>query len=222
MIFKKYNFSMFQDISLFELIKRGGIAMWPLFASSFIVVWIVIDKWIAVCFKTRRLNQEAEEFIFRIEEVVLKGGIMEAVTICDVTGGPLGRIFKAGLLKHDRNKEEFLDAMRIAGEDELKRFRKNVWVLGTIGSVAPFIGLFGTVLGIMRAFSSIALSGSAGMNVVARGIAEALIATAAGLVVGVIAVVFYNYFQVRTSELIHELRLYSLRLVDMIGDRRGW
>lgn len=212
----------FEDISLFELIKKGGLAMIPLFICSFIVIWIVIDKWLAVCFRTRRINQEAEEFIFRIEEIVLKGGIMEAITICDVTGGPLGRIFKAGLLKHDRNKEEFLDSIRTAEDYELKRFRKNVWVLGTIGSIAPFIGLFGTVVGIMRAFSSIALAGSSGMNVVAGGISEALVATAAGLVVGVIGVVFYNYFQVRTAELVHEFRLYSLRLVDMIGDRRGW
>ncbi|MEW6680444.1 MAG: MotA/TolQ/ExbB proton channel family protein [bacterium] len=212
----------FQDLSLFELIMKGGIAMWPLFLCSFILLWIAIEKWISVCFKTRRLNQEAEEFIFRIEEVVLKGGIMEAITICEVTGGPLGRIFKAGLLKHDRSKEEFLDTIRTAEDYELKSFRKNIWVLATIGSIAPFIGLFGTVIGIMRAFSSIATSGSSGMNVVAAGISEALVATAAGLVVGVISVIFYNYFQVRTAELIHELRLYSLRLVDMIGDRRGW
>ncbi len=213
---------MFQDISLFELIKKGGIAMIPLFLCSFILIWIAIDKWINVCFKTRRLNQEAEEFIFRIEEIVLKGGIMEAITICDVTGGSLGRIFKAGLLKHDRSKEEFLDSIRTAEDHELKRFRKNVWALATIGSIAPFIGLFGTVVGIMRAFSSIALSGSSGMNVVAAGISEALVATAGGLVVAVVGIVFYNYFQIKTSELIHELRLYSLRLIDMIGGRRGW
>lgn len=212
----------FHNISLFELIMKGGIAMVPLLICSFVLVWIVIDKWILVCFKTRRLNQEAEEFIFRIEEIVLKGGIMEAVTICDVTGGSLGRVFKAGLIKHDRSKEEFLDSMRLAEDYELKKFRKNVWILGTIGSIAPFIGLFGTVIGIMRAFSSIAISGSSGMNVVASGIAEALVATAAGLIVGVISVIFYNYFQTRTSDLIHELRLYSLRLVDMISDRRGW
>lgn len=212
----------FKNISLFELLMKGGIAMIPLLICSFILIWVVIDKWIVVCFKTRRLKQEAEQFIFRIEEIVLKGGIMEAITICDVTGGPLGRIFKAGLLKHDRSKEEFLESIRTAEDYELKRFRKRVWQLGTIGSVAPFIGLFGTVIGIMRAFSSIAITGSSGMNVVASGIAEALVATAAGLVVGVISVIFYNYFQVKTAELLNELRLYSLRLVDMIGGRRGW
>lgn len=212
----------FQDISLFELIMKGGIAMVPLLFCSFILIWIVIDKWILLCFKTRRLNQEAEEFIFRIEEIVLKGGIMEAVTICDVTGGPLGRVFKAGLLKHDRSKEEFLDSIRTAEDYELKRFRKQVWLIGTIGSIAPFIGLFGTVIGIMRAFSSIAIAGSSGMNVVASGIAEALVATAGGLIVGILGVFFYNYFQVRTAELFYELKLYSSRLVDMIGGRRGW
>ncbi|HAW50228.1 TPA: hypothetical protein DCX16_04700 [bacterium] len=212
----------FEGVSLWEFIKKGGIAMIPLGICSFVGVWIAIDKWRRLCFGTRRLAQDAEEFIFRIEDIVIKGGIMEAITICDITGGQLGRIFKAGLLKHDRSKEEFLDAIRRAQDSEFKKMRKNVWILGTIGSIAPFVGLFGTVIGIMRAFMGIAATGASGMNVVAGGIAEALIATAGGLIVGVMGVVSYNYFQIKASEIIHELHMYSQRLVDLMGDRKGW
>jgi biopolymer transport protein ExbB/TolQ len=84
--------------------------------------------------------------------------------------------------------------------------KKFLWVLGTIGSSAPFVGLFGTVAGIIRSFESIAVSGKSGFSVVASGLAEALIATAAGILVAVVAIVFYNYFQVRVANLCVEFR----------------
>ena len=84
--------------------------------------------------------------------------------------------------------------------------KKYLWLLGTIGSSAPFIGLFGTVVGIIKSFESIAASGKSGFAVVAGGLGEALIATAAGIIVAVVAVVFYNYFQQRFSDLNVEVK----------------
>ena len=84
--------------------------------------------------------------------------------------------------------------------------KKNMWVLGTIGSSAPFVGLFGTVWGIMGSFSAIGAAGKAGFAVVAASISEALIATAAGILVAVVAVMFYNYLLVKISEISMEFR----------------
>jgi biopolymer transport protein ExbB len=212
----------FEGLSIFDILKKGGVAMWPLLGCSVIMVMIILNRWTSLCFRFRRVYQDAEELTFRIEDIVMKGGIREAVTMCEVTDGPLARIFKAGLIKHDRSKEEFLEAIEVAKAQEAKLLKKHIWGLATIGSTAPFIGLFGTVIGIMRAFSSIAATGASGISVVAGGIAEALIATATGLVIAVIAVVAYNYFQQKTGEIMHALSVYSLRLIDLIGDRRGW
>jgi biopolymer transport protein ExbB len=99
--------------------------------------------------------------------------------------------------------------------------RRNVWLLGTIGSAAPFIGLFGTVVGIMRAFHSMALAGTGGFAVVASGISEALVATALGLAVAIIAVVLYNYFQVRLAELATTMRVGVTRFIDGVCAFRG-
>ena len=108
-----------------------------------------------------------------------------------------------------------------ARESEAQALRRNVWLLGTIGSAAPFIGLFGTVVGIMRAFHSMALAGTGGFAVVAAGISEALVATALGLAVAIVAVVLYNYFQVRLAELATTMRVGVTRFIDGVCAFRG-
>jgi biopolymer transport protein ExbB len=112
---------------------------------------------------------------------------------------------------------------RVASErnfEEVQGAGSNLWVLGTIGAAAPFIGLFGTVLGIIRAFHAIALAGTGGFAVVAAGISEALIATALGLAVGIIAVVFYNYFQSRVDRIDASLRIGSGRVLEAVSAGR--
>jgi len=114
---------------------------------------------------------------------------------------------------------------RVADErqfEEIEGCGAYLWILGTIGSSAPFIGLFGTVIGIMRAFHSMALVGTGGFGVVAGGISEALIATALGLAIGIIALVFYNYLQNRVERIDGALRIGCARVVEAVSAaRRG-
>jgi len=91
--------------------------------------------------------------------------------------------------------------------EENRILKRNIWVLGTIGASAPFIGLFGTVVGIIKSFHQMAVMGTGGFSVVAAGISEALVATALGLVVAIIAVIFYNYLQIKVGNLDAVLRV---------------
>jgi biopolymer transport protein ExbB/TolQ len=97
--------------------------------------------------------------------------------------------------------------------EETQHLRKHLWILGTVASSAPFIGLFGTVVGIIKAFESMAVSGTGGFAVVAAGISEALVATALGLAVAIIALVFYNYFQTRIGSLTALFRIQVARVL---------
>jgi biopolymer transport protein ExbB len=110
---------------------------------------------------------------------------------------------------------EALERRRVLVNQELKQ---GLWILGTIGSAAPFIGLFGTVVGILRSFHDMARTGSGGFAVVASGISEALIATAAGIVVALVAVMAYNALQVRCSALILTVKVQIEELAEMLGD----
>lgn len=114
--------------------------------------------------------------------------------------------------------QEALERKRIEVGQSLK---KNLWVLGTIGSAAPFVGLFGTVVGILQSFGAIAKTGQGGFTTVAGGISEALISTAGGIVVAVIAVLSFNWFQNRWSELVLLIKSHSQEMVELLQDSHG-
>ena len=101
--------------------------------------------------------------------------------------------------------------------EEGQRLKKNLWVLGTVASSAPFIGLLGTVVGIIKSFESMAVHGTGGFAVVAAGISEALVATALGLGVAIIAVIFYNYFQTRIAGLNGLFRIQVAKIIHSIN-----
>ncbi|MEJ2053839.1 MAG: MotA/TolQ/ExbB proton channel family protein, partial [Calditrichaceae bacterium] len=126
-------------------------------------------------------------------------------------------VVKSGLEETEKNinvAAEMMDAMAI---EQRTKLEKNLNILGTLGNIAPLIGLFGTVVGIIRAFHSLSVSGSAGPSVVAAGIAEALMTTAAGLVVAVPAVVFYNYYLRRVDTVMNEIESISKKVLVMMG-----
>jgi biopolymer transport protein ExbB/TolQ len=143
----------------------------------------------------------------RIAESLLdpiqKGQRDLAVAICKQNSHcPAGRIFHAVLRGTESQRPETANNVAVeAIFEENQNLRKHLWVLGTVASSAPFIGLFGTVVGIIKAFESMAVSGTGGFAVVAAGISEALVATALGLGVAIIALIFYNYFQTRIGSL---------------------
>ncbi|MBI4777570.1 MotA/TolQ/ExbB proton channel family protein [Candidatus Desantisbacteria bacterium] len=207
---------MFQSYNILQLLIQGGIAMIPLLFCSLLIVAVIIERFLAY----RRIKFDVEDTLYKIQHSVLKGNILEAVSLCEAKTSPIAVIFKAGLLKHDRNRDEILEAMERARIEEGRRLKKYVWLLGTIGSCAPFIGLFGAIIGIMQAFHNIAATGSGGMAVVAGGIAEALVATAYGLVIAIVAVVGYNCCMVKIANTVEDMKIYTLRLLEILVDSR--
>ena len=137
---------------------------------------------------------------------------MDAVTYCDRHYQPLARVVKAALLANgDLESKETV--LRRVLRSEIRDLEIRVPALATIGSVTPFIGLFGTVIGIMRAFADISSHAGGGPEVVAGGIAEALVTTAAGLVVAIPAIIAYNYFRVSIRRLSEEIELAAQEII---------
>ena len=179
--------------------------MYPLLFCSVLVVAVMLERLGAF----RRARVDVIGLMDRLRQVRGHDAREEALRICRETPLPLGPEATAGLEKAGRRPEDVDDAMANAGALALQDLESNLPILGTIGGTAPFIGLFGTVVGIMRAFHNIRVRGHAGTAVVAGGVSEALIATAAGLLVAVVAVVAYNAFLNRVSRL--ETRLDAAR-----------
>lgn len=188
-----------QGLDLIEIIHKGWLATYPLILLSIISVTVVLER----LWSLKNISAMTTRITESLLEPIKKGQRDLALAICRQNShSPAGRIFlnvldKEGNLGLDTANAFATEAMF----EETQNLRKNLWILGTVASSAPFIGLLGTVVGIIKAFESMAIAGTGGFAVVAAGISEALVATALGLAVAIVAVIFYNYFQTRISNL---------------------
>ncbi len=194
------------NINLIDLINQGWYATYPLILFSVVMTSIVIER----LWSMRGLSGGIQNFTEDVCQHLRKGDLTSASKLIEAsqTRAPAARIY-LGLLPLIRmgDIEEILEYGERRRLDEGRLLKRDVWILGTIGASAPFIGLFGTVIGIIKAFHQMAVMGTGGFAVVAAGISEALIATALGLIVAIIAVIFFNFLQVKIGNLDTLLRV---------------
>lgn len=193
-----------------ELLAKGGITVVILLLFSVISIAVMIER--AWTFRRFRivLESSCDELTRAVKDPAAAAGL------CASRPSPLFSVYFSGYAKKSNGRESVLSAMELAGRTEIAKLDRFVGVLGTIGSTAPFVGLFGTVLGIINAFSGLAASQGASPAAVADGIAEALVATAAGLFVAIPAVIAYNYFVRSINKHALNLEKASIEFVDDI------
>jgi biopolymer transport protein ExbB/TolQ len=184
-------------LDLLTIIHQGAIATYPLILLSIISVTVVLER----LWSLRNISSATLRICESLIDPIKKGQWDLAIAICrQNSDSPAARIF---LRIFDKGTSQPLEAVNAfateAMFEETQILKKNLWILGTVASSAPFIGLLGTVVGIIKSFESMAIAGTGGFAVVAAGISEALVATALGLAVAIIALIFYNYFQTRIS-----------------------
>ncbi len=186
--------------------------MWVLLLLSVVAVAIVIER--LLFFSTQ--HSDTKGLLRQIGQRISADDLPGAVDICKKNKGMLPRILEFGLARGEKNRADITDALSIALMENLNSLERNLGVIGTIAVIAPFVGLAGTVLGIIRAFQDIALKGNSTPAVVAAGVSEALITTFAGLVVAVISVVFFNYFKTRIKAYNQEMIVAANQLAEML------
>ncbi|MET0643343.1 MAG: MotA/TolQ/ExbB proton channel family protein, partial [Candidatus Binatia bacterium] len=194
---------------------KGAIATYPLILLSIISVTVVLER----LWSLKNMGSVTLRITESLLEPIKKGQRDLAIAICKQNSqSPAARIFLNVL---EREGSQGLDtASAFATEamfEETQKLKKHLWILGTVASSAPFIGLLGTVVGIIKAFENMAVAGTGGFAVVAAGISEALVATALGLAVAIIAVIFYNYFQTRISTLNGLFRIQVAKILQNIN-----
>lgn len=191
---------------------QGGYMMWALLICSIVVVAIVIER--LVFFASQ--HGDTKGLLRQLGQKIAANDIDGAVKLCRSQKGMLPRILEFGLLRGEKNRADITDALSIALMEHLNSLERNLGIIGTIAVIAPFVGLSGTVLGIIRAFQDIAIKGNSTPAVVAAGVSEALITTFAGLVVAVVAVIFFNYFKTRIKAYNQEMIVAANQLAEML------
>jgi biopolymer transport protein ExbB len=192
--------------------QQGGPDMWILLILSVAVVAIVIER--LVFFFSQHGDTKA--LLKAIGDKIAADDLPGAMKVCQSQKGMLPRILEFGLKRGEKNRADITDALSIALMEHLNALERNLGIIGTVAVIAPFVGLAGTVLGIIRAFQDIALKGNSTPAVVAAGVSEALITTFAGLVVAIVAVIFFNYFKSRIKTYNQEMIVAANQLAEML------
>jgi biopolymer transport protein ExbB len=198
--------------SFFQTIFSGGPAMWALLLLSIIAIAIVIER--LMFFASQ--HSDSKGLLRALGQKIAADDLNGAIKVCQQNKGMLPKILEFGLKRGEKNRADITDALSIALMEHLNTLERNLGIIGTIAVIAPFVGLFGTVLGIIRAFQDIALKGNSTPAVVAAGVSEALITTAAGLFVAVVSVVFFNYFKARIKSYNQEMIVAANQLAEML------
>lgn len=209
---------MFGDMSLIQVFKSSP-TMVVLLACSIITVGFAVERMMYFLSS----SCDARRFMNELAGHLKSGNARAALDFCQRQNSPIARVMAQGCVNMNRNYDEQAQRLDTAIELEQVEMERNIGVLGTMANIAPLLGLFGTVVGIIRAFADIARTGSGGGAVVAMGVSEALLTTAAGIIVAVIATVFFNVFVRRIRSRVAQLedaREHWLSLVSQLQRQR--
>ena len=203
---------MFEDKSVWQIINMGGFTMYILLVCSVIAMAIILER----LYHYHGKAVDVIKFMERIRELLEHSEQAKALKMCETEPIPVARVVAAGMRKQGLGREEITGAMDREIITETSKLEKSIAFLGTMGNLAVYIGLFGTVLGIVRAFHNISLQGSGGLTVVIGGVAEALICTATGLLVAVPSVAAFNYFSRKVDSFVMDMEYCSSETVDLL------
>lgn len=202
---------------LFQYNTNWNIILVVIFCCSLLAFTIFLERLLHL----RKSEIDTNRFVINLRQSIKEGNIIEAIQTCEKTGGTIANIVKAGLAKHNRKKEQIENAMEMAGLIEISQLEKNAKILSIIAYIAPLIGLLGTVLGFIQAFSEMRMSGLVDISATRIGEAMeyALVTTAAGLVVAIPSIIAYNYIVSRVEGFILEIQTTSSEIVDLLVER---
>jgi len=202
---------------MYEFFIKGGPLMYCISFCSIVALAVFLER----LFHLHRAYIDTDKFMAGIRNLLKKDKIIEALSICEETPGPVASVVRVSIAKHDKKKEDIKEAIEDVSLNEVIRLEKNIGVLATIAHITPLLGLLGTVTGMIKAFMKIQeKAGLVNPADLAQGIWEALITTAAGLVVAIPTYVAYNYLVSRVTGKIKDMERSSTEIVNLLMARK--
>ena len=194
---------------------NGGPMLWVILAASAVAIVVFIER-VLHC---HRAQINSAEFLNGVRIVLKRDNVVEALSICDATPGPVARLVKTAILNRDFGRDRVRESLEEAGLAEVPRLEEKLNLLATIAQVAPLLGLLGTVLGMIHIFGKMEHDGlNASVQMLSGGVWEALICTAAGLAVAIPAHAGYNYLVSRVNEIVLDMEKAATEIVNIVTE----
>ncbi|HEY1719256.1 MAG TPA: MotA/TolQ/ExbB proton channel family protein [Verrucomicrobiae bacterium] len=198
------------------LLHDGGPVIWLILIAAAIAIAVFIER----ALHCHRAQINSTEFLNGVRNVLKRDNVVEAVSICDATPGPVARVVKAAILNRDKGRERVREAVEEAGLAEVPLLEEKLNLLATIAQIAPLLGLLGTILGFIHVFMQIQNDGLyAHIGTLAAGIWEALICAAAGIAVAIPVHAGYNYLISRVSKIVLDMERAAGEIVNIVAEK---
>jgi biopolymer transport protein ExbB len=200
------------------LITHGGPVIWLILMAAAVALVVFVER--ALFCHRSQIN--SAEFLNGVRTVLKRENVVEAISICDATPGPVARLVKAAILNRDKGRDRVREAVEEAGLTEVPLLEEKLNLLATIAQIAPLLGLFGTVIGFMHIFSQLGADGLyAHMKELGTGVWEALICAAAGIGVAIPAHAGYNYLVSRINKIVLDMERAAAEIVNIVSDQNS-
>ncbi|MFN8286578.1 MAG: MotA/TolQ/ExbB proton channel family protein [Chitinophagales bacterium] len=203
-----------QSLSLLDLIMKGGWIMIPIGLLSVITVYLMVERFIVIS----RASKVDNGFMANIKSMLMDGKIDAALSMCRGTNTPIARLLEKGIKRLGKPIKEIESAVENTGKLEIYKLEKNLSYLGIIAGIAPMLGFIGTIAGVIRIFYNISLANDISIKLIADGLYEKMITSAAGLLVGIIAHVGFHYLNSMIDRVSFQLESTTVEFIDLIQE----
>lgn len=201
-------------ISAFELVMKGGPILIPIALLLLLTIYVLIERIIVI----NRAARNDRRFMDSVKDAIVNGNIDAARALCKSSSAPEARVVEKGIARIGKPMKDIESAMESEGKLQIARLERRMGILNIIGRIAPMLGFVGTIMGVIKIFYDIAQSNTISIDVIAGGLYQKMITSAAGLVVGVIAFAGYHWLNIIIEKVILRMETSSVKFIDLLQE----
>ncbi len=202
------------EISLFEMVAKGGIIMLPLALMLLFAVYVMVERLILVA----KAGKKNPTLMPSIKDMIKNGNLANARALCKNVNTPESLMLEQGISRIGQNIQEIREAMDKSGSAQLSALEKNLSILNITGRIAPMFGFIGTIIGVIKIFYDISVAKTVEIEVISSGLYQKMITSCGGLVVGVIAFVGYHWLNARIDKIAHRMEESQIEFLDALNE----
>ena len=201
------------EISLFEMVAKGGVIMIPLAILLLMSLYVMVERFLTIS----KASKKNATLLASVKDMINSGNLANARNMCKSVNTPEAIMLEQGISRIGQSMQEIREAMDKAGSSELNRLEKNMSILNITGRIAPMFGFIGTIIGVIKIFYDISVAKTVEIEVISSGLYQKMITSCGGLVVGVLAFVFYHWLNARIDKLAHRMEETQIAFLDMLN-----
>jgi biopolymer transport protein ExbB len=202
------------EISLFEMVAKGGVIMIPLAILLLMSLYGMVERFLTIS----KASKKNATLLASVKDMINSGNLANARNMCKSVNTPEAIMLEQGISRIGQSMQEIREAMDKAGSSELNRLEKNMSILNITGRIAPMFGFIGTIIGVIKIFYDISVAKTVEIEVISSGLYQKMITSCGGLVVGVLAFVFYHWLNARIDKLAHRMEETQIAFLDMLNE----